>query len=45
VPLAPSSSVQETKVDKLATIVEATASQAEADIVNPSEDRDNIVIE
>jgi hypothetical protein len=45
VPLAPSSSVQETTVEKLVTIIEATASQAKAGVVNLFEDSDNIDIE
>jgi hypothetical protein len=45
VPLAPSSSIQEVKVEKLVTTIEATASQAEANTVNPFEDSDNIDVE
>ena len=43
-PLAPSSSVQETRLENLATTVEAAASQAEVGAVNPSEDSDDIDI-
>jgi hypothetical protein len=45
VPLAPSSNIQETKVEEFVSRIEATASQAEAGFVNPSEDSDNIDIE
>jgi hypothetical protein len=45
VPLAPSSSVQETKVEKLVSTIEAAAAQAEAGAVNPSEDSDNIALD
>jgi hypothetical protein len=44
VPLAPSSSIQEMNVENLATTVEATASQAKAGALNPSEDSDDIDI-
>jgi hypothetical protein len=44
VPLAPSSSVQETKVEEFISRIEATASQVEASSMNPSEDSDNIDI-
>jgi hypothetical protein len=43
VPLPPSSSVQETKVGKLVTTIEAIASQAEAGTVNPSEDSETLI--
>jgi hypothetical protein len=45
VPLAPLSSIQETNVEVFVSTMEATASLAEADFVNPSEDSDNIDIE
>jgi hypothetical protein len=45
VPLAPSSNVQEMKVEELVSTIEASASQTEADAMNPSEDSDNIDIE
>jgi hypothetical protein len=43
-PLAPSSSVQETRVENLATTMEVAASQAKVGVVNPSEDSDDIDI-
>ena len=45
VPLAPSSNVQEMKVEELVSTIEASASQTEADAMNPSEDSDNIALD
>jgi hypothetical protein len=44
VPLAPSSGVQQMRVESLPSIVEHIVSQVETDAVNPSEDSDDIDI-
>jgi hypothetical protein len=43
--MTPSSDVPETRVEEFSSTVGATASQAKADSMNPSEDSDNIDIE
>ena len=45
VSLTPSLDVPETRVEEFSSTVGATASQAKADSMNPSEDSDNIDIE